>query len=378
MKKNRKGPAAPAGRTSARKAAGPRKSSKPNDLQAYVRDRESFQDSAHGTRGSGRPGGKYGAKKTERPGRPKGGVDRRERSADRPKISKGPWSDNAYLPSSMVNDSKLRAKSVKVDEKSKPRATKRELDALAADTPTDHGGKERLQKVLARAGVASRRAAETLILEGSVTVNGRPVTELGTRVDATADKIKVNGKLIMTEVEPLYVAFYKPKGMISAMSDPEGRPHLGQITAQLRERVIPVGRLDYNSEGLIILTNDGDLADKIVKARGLPKVYMVKVKGHPKDAELDFLKRGFFSADGVVRFASYGVEQSLRSKSWLKLEVVEGSKLDLRELLNHKGLLVDRIIRTAIGSLSIKGLNPGEYKLLKRADVEKLLAFSNK
>ena len=121
------------------------------------------------------------------------------------------------------------------------------------------------------------------------------------------------------------------------------------------------------------MTNDGDLAEKIFKARELPKLYMVKVKGHPNEKDLDFLKRGIFSAEGVIRFASYGVEQTLRGKSWLKLEVTEGSKLDLRELLNHRGLLVDRIVRTAIGKISIQGLSPGEYRLMKRQDFIELL-----
>lgn len=234
--------------------------------------------------------------------------------------------------------------------------------------------KERLQKVLARCGIASRRKAELLILQGAVTVNGRVITELGTKVDAKNDKIKVEGKLLYTEIEPIYMAFYKPKGVISALSDPEGRKHLGQFLRSVRERVIPIGRMDYNSEGLMLLTNDGAMGEKIMKARGLPRLYMVKIKGHPTERDLDFLKRGIFTAEGVVRVGAMGVEQALKNKSWLRLEVTQGANLDLRELLNHRGLLVDRIVRTAIGHISIKGIEPGEFRFFKRQDFERLVS----
>lgn len=297
---------------------------------------------------------------------------------ERPRIQRGPWGESAYLPSSLLTKGGRRLPEVKPNRAKRTNRAPIEATQAAQAVEVETDGKERLQKVLARCGVASRRNAELLILEGAVTVNGRPITELGTKVDAANDKIKVNGSLIYTQVEPIYLALYKPKGMISALSDPEGRRHIGHIVSSIRERVITIGRLDYNSEGLILLTNDGDLADKITKAHTLPRIYMVKIKGHPTEKELDFLKRGIFSADGVVRFASYGVEQTLKSKSWLKLEVVDGSKLDLRNLLNHRGLLVDRIIRTGIGHMSAQGLKPGEYRFTKRADFEKLLSFVNK
>lgn len=290
----------------------------------------------------------------------RGGTFQRKRSGARPKVrtpSRGRWQDSAYATSIP-----------KVTPKSAPRTARQHLGEK---------GPERLQKVLARVGIASRRNAELLILEGAVTVNGRIVTELGTKVDPAHDKIKVNGKLIFTEIEPIYLALYKPKGVISSLSDPEGRKHVGQLVADVKSRVLPIGRMDYNSEGLLLLTNDGDLSEKIIKSRAVPKVYMVKTKGHPQPKDLEFLKRGIFTAEGVVRFSSFGVEQQLKNKSWLKLEVTEGSRLDLRELLNHRGLLVDRIVRTAIGPLSIKGLRPGQYRYFKRQDFEKLLTYSN-
>ncbi|MBI2605533.1 MAG: rRNA pseudouridine synthase [Deltaproteobacteria bacterium] len=233
---------------------------------------------------------------------------------------------------------------------------------------------ERLQKVLARAGIASRRNAEILILEGAVTVNGHTVTELGTKVDPAKDKIKVRGKMIYTEIEQLYVAFYKPRGVISALSDPEGRAHIGEYLKGIPARVTPIGRLDFNSEGLILLTNDGELAERIFKSRDLPKTYMIKVKGHPSPEDLGFLKKGFFTREGVLRFLSYGVDKALRSKSWLKLQVAEGSKLDIRELFNRKGLMVDGIIRSGIGHIGLKDMEPGEFRFLTKKDFERLVS----
>jgi 23S rRNA pseudouridine2605 synthase len=237
----------------------------------------------------------------------------------------------------------------------------------------ENSPKERLQKVLAHAGIASRRNAEMLILEGAVTVNGKVVTELGTRVNPINDKIKVNGKLIQTDVKNIYIVFYKPKGMISALSDPEGRPSLAEVTDAFPARVTPIGRMDFNSEGMLLLTNDGTMGERILKTRDLVKTYLVKVKGHPTDQDLEFLKKGFFTEEGTVRFSNYKLDQRLKNKSWLKLEVSEGSQLDLRDLFNKKGLLVDRIVRTGIGQLSIGDMEPGDFRLVTPADFERSL-----
>lgn len=179
--------------------------------------------------------------------------------------------------------------------------------------------------------------------------------------------------MLYTEIEPLYIALYKPAGVISALSDPEGRPHLGELLRRLPTRVTPIGRMDFNSEGLILLTNDGKLGEAVFKTRELPKTYLVKVKGHPEPKEIEFFKKGIFTQDGVVRFSSCRIAEKLRNKTWLELRVIEGAKLNLRELLNHRGLMVDRIIRTAIGKITTSGMEPGEFKLLKRQDFESLL-----
>lgn len=237
----------------------------------------------------------------------------------------------------------------------------------------DLDGLERLQKTIARSGIASRRKAEVLILEGAVTVNGKVVTELGTKVNPARDKIKVEGQALFLDVDQVYLALYKPRGCIASLSDPEGRMHIGNFLRGIKERVVPVGRLSYNSEGLILLTNDGEMVERVVKKKDLVKTYMVKVKGRPSDRDLERLRGGIFTQEGVVRFAKVDFDLELRNKSWIKLDVVEGSNLDLRELLNHRGLMVDRIVRSGIGSIDLTGLEPGEYKVMTKKDFEALL-----
>ncbi len=214
------------------------------------------------------------------------------------------------------------------------------------------------------------------MLEGRVSVNGLLVTELGTKVHPQNDAIKVNGRMILTDVEKVYAVFYKPKGIISSLKDPEGRETLERYFRHFRERLLPIGRLDFNSEGVLLMTNDGDLLNRIVKNRNLPKIYMVKVKGHPLKKDLDFLREGIFTDNGVVRILDLDVDHSLKNKSWIKLEVTQGSNLDLRELLNQRNIYVDRIVRSAVGNLSIKGLFPGEYELVKKSDFEALAISS--
>lgn len=348
-----------------RRTAGPRSEERPR--RSFGDRDERPRRSFGGDRDERRPSrGGFGAKRTG--GRPSAGRGRfgdADKDFKRPvkaKTKRGPWTADAYTTT-------VTAAPATVAEPTGPEAFGGDTQAL----PGKSGQKERLQKVLAKSGVASRRKAELLILDGAVTVNGRTITELGTKVDPAHDKIKVNGQMIVTEVEPIYMALYKPKAVISALSDPEGREHLGGLLRGVRERVVPIGRMDFNSEGLLLLTNDGKIAEKIQKARGIPRVYMIKIKGHPTEKDLDFLKRGIFTAEGVVRVASMGVEQALKNKSWLKLEVTEGASLDLRELLNHRGLLVDRIVRTAIGSVTIQGLEPGDFRFMKRQDFERLI-----
>jgi 23S rRNA pseudouridine2605 synthase len=231
---------------------------------------------------------------------------------------------------------------------------------------------ERLHKIIANAGITSRRKAEQMILEGAVTVNGQLITELGAKADPKTDHIKVNGKLIMTDVEKVYVVLNKPKGVVSSLEDPEGRLTLSHLLRGVAERVVPVGRLDYSSEGMLLLTNDGDLVNKLFRAKTLPKTYNIKAKGHFAASDMDGLKEGIFTQEGVLRFNTITLDSKLDNKTWISLEVTEGASLDIREILNHRGILVDRIVRTAIGSLKMGDMEPGEFRFATAADFQKL------
>ncbi len=229
---------------------------------------------------------------------------------------------------------------------------------------------ERIQKIISKAGISSRRKAEVLILDGAVTVNGKLITELGSKADLEKDKIKVNGKLIFAETQPIYLAFYKPMGVLASMGDPEGRKDLTYYTNKIKERVFPVGRLDYNSEGLIILTNDGRIAEKIAKNKTLTRTYHLKIKEFPEFEDLKKLERtGIFTSEGVLRFKRIKVLEKLRSKTWLEVEISEGYQLDIREMFNRKGMMVDKIIRYSIGNINVRGLVAGTYKPIDKADI---------
>src|SRR5712692_5874354 len=184
---------------------------------------------------------------------------------------------------------------------------------------------ERIQKILAHCGLASRREAERLIQEGRVTVNGTVVTKLGSQADPGKDKIKVDGKLIR-QPSLLYYLFHKPTGLITSMRDPQGRPSLGEWLETLgkKGRLFPVGRLDFNSSGLLLLTNDGELAQKLTHPRyGVSKVYRVKVHALPSERELDRLRKGIRLEDGWTAPARARIVEVLKKKAWIELELSE-------------------------------------------------------
>jgi len=232
---------------------------------------------------------------------------------------------------------------------------------------------ERIQKILARAGFGSRRKAEQLIEEGAVTLNGK-IAQLGDKALWGKDAIKVNGKLLQYGSEaPLYLAFYKPRGVISTMSDPEGRPTLADYLAQLPSRVFPIGRLDFNSEGLIFLTNNGEFAEKIQKSDALPRVYEVKVKGHLDAASIRQLQKGAKVEDRLIKPHSIRVTEELVSKSKIHVALVGSGVQDVKAFLELKGFLVERITRVSIGNVTLRGLTPGQYKVLRPGQVEALI-----
>lgn len=237
---------------------------------------------------------------------------------------------------------------------------------------------ERLQKIIAHAGFASRREAEAMIREGRVTVNGRVVTELGSRASASRDHIKVDGRLI-TRAEPhRYILLYKPKEVMTTVEDPQGRPTVIQLVRGVRERIYPVGRLDFHSEGLIILTNDGDLAFKVSHPRhGSVKTYNVKVRGVPEERLIDKLQRGI-TIDGkrtlpceIRRIRTTGRTEE-EGNSWFEVKLREGRTQQIRKMFQAVGHPVAKLKRVAIGPISDPKLTPGDWRELTKQEVKQL------
>ena len=230
---------------------------------------------------------------------------------------------------------------------------------------------ERLQKILAHAGVASRRKAEQLIVEGRVTVNGAVITELGTRADFSHDHIKVDGRLLHAPERLVYLALHKPRNYMTTVNDPEGRPTVIDLLKGVRERVYPVGRLDYMSEGLLLLTNDGEFANRITAAAShVAKTYLVKVNGTlTAEQESEF-------RNGIVllgkRTAPAGLKQAKRATNpWYEVRLIEGRQNQIRLMFSHFGYLVEKLKRVRIGFLELGRLRSGEFRHLSRTEVEK-------
>ena len=263
---------------------------------------------------------------------------------------------------------------------------------------------ERLQKIIAAAGVASRRKAEELITSGHVKVNGATVTELGSKADPETDHIRVNGKLLQPqEHRHVYLLLNKPKGYVTTMSDPEKRPTVMDLIRGVRGRVYPVGRLDYASEGLLLLTNDGDLAHRLMKASShVPKIYVVKVAGKPDAAGLETLRRGMMIPAENRFLATRGGRNDLGERArprrdtsgprvktapakvrivreadnpWYELTLTEGKNRQIRRMFEEIGHHVEKIKRVRYGSLSLD-VPPGEFRSLTLKEVERLKSAS--
>lgn len=231
---------------------------------------------------------------------------------------------------------------------------------------------ERVQKILSQTGITSRRKAEEMISLGQVTINGK-LAKLGDKADLQNDAIKVAGKLLKTKEAPVYIAFFKPRGVISALSDPDGRASLREFTSKIKARVYPVGRLDFNSEGLLILTNDGDFAEKLQKKEGVPRVYHVKVRGRPEAAMITKLEKGARIGNRLIKPHSVRMAEELANKVWIEVVFTDPGALDIKTLFEQRGFLVENIRRTAIGQVTLRGLEPGEFRYLKASQVEAIL-----
>ncbi|MFW6369390.1 MAG: pseudouridine synthase [Myxococcota bacterium] len=246
---------------------------------------------------------------------------------------------------------------------------RRREQSRGAGAPGGGSGGERLQKVLARAGVASRRQSEEMIAQGRVKVDGRLVTELGSRVDPETSRIEVDGRLLSLE-ERVYYVLNKPPGVVTTLDDPEGRPSVGSLLAEIPERVYPVGRLDYDAEGVLIVTNDGELANRLMHPRyRVRRTYDAKVRGVPSEATLDRLREGVKLEDGPARPLSVDVVGKARRNTWVRLEVAEGRPHLIKRLLEAVGHPVQRLRRVEYASITVDDLPPGGLRLLSRSEV---------
>jgi 23S rRNA pseudouridine2605 synthase len=229
---------------------------------------------------------------------------------------------------------------------------------------------ERLQKIISRAGVSSRRKAEELILAGQVTVNGEVITELGSKADLDRDHIKVNGKLLHQPKHLVYLALNKPRECVTTVSDPQGRKTVMDLVKGVKERVYPVGRLDYHSEGLLLMTNDGEFANAITSAKNrVPKTYVVKVNGSmAAEQEQEF--RSGVPLHGK-RTAPAGLKRiSSGDNPWYEVKLIEGRQNQIRLMFQFFGLLVERLRRVQIGYLKLD-VKPGEFRHLSIEEVER-------
>jgi 23S rRNA pseudouridine2605 synthase len=231
--------------------------------------------------------------------------------------------------------------------------------------------RERLQKIIARAGVASRRHAEQLILSGQVRVNGEVITELGTKADAETDRIEAAGKTIKAPERHVYIVLNKPPEVVATMADPEGRPALRNCLRGLPERVYPVGRLDYAASGLVFLTNDGDLAAEMLKAwANLTQVYHVKIKGRLTMEDLERLGKQIGARMRTVRQPD--ATRGHGTNFWYEVTLKDSKRDVLRRVLFSEQHPVEKLKRVGLGPLTLEGVPQGRYRLLADKEVEQL------
>jgi 23S rRNA pseudouridine2605 synthase len=258
---------------------------------------------------------------------------------------------------------------------------------MTYDDPSRAGNEQRLQKILAAAGVASRRKAEELILAGRVQVNGRTVTELGSKADADRDHIRVDGKLLKKADRHHYFMLNKPKGVVTTVSDPEGRPTVMKFFGRHEAaRVFPVGRLDYQSEGLLLMTNDGDLANLLTSAASkVEKTYLVKVSRKPSEEALEQLRHGVMIEKGrrgirEGRVMTQPARISLvrdAENPWYEVVLVEGKNREIRKMFEEIGHFVEKIRRVGFGPL-VLDVPPGELRELTGEEVAELRRAARK
>ena len=232
---------------------------------------------------------------------------------------------------------------------------------------------ERLQKILSEAGITSRRKAEKLILQGRVSVNGRVVSELGTKAVLGKDEICLDGKAIKAETEKVVVALFKPRNCVTTLHDPQGRPTVAELVKSISLRVYPVGRLDFDAEGLLLMTNDGELAHRLQHPRyKVPKTYLVKIRGHPLEEALAQLQQGISLEDGITAPAELHVLEDDHKATWLSLTLREGRNHQVKRMCAAVGCPVLKLRRTQIGPIDLGNLRPGSSRRLNAREVRAL------
>ena len=231
---------------------------------------------------------------------------------------------------------------------------------------------ERIQKILSKCGIASRRKAEEMMIEGRVTVNGAIATP-GIKADFLKDHIKVDGKLIRRTEPKVYLILNKPVKCVTAVKDPEGRITVRDYMKGVKATVFPVGRLDYHSEGLLIMTNDGDLANAVMQPKNkIPKTYLVKVNGLPDDKDIEKLQKGIKLEDGITAPAKVRRIRQTDLNSWIEITIYEGKRRQIRRMLERIKHPVMRLRRTRIAGLSLGRLPLGSFRYLTPDEVKKL------
>jgi 23S rRNA pseudouridine2605 synthase len=236
---------------------------------------------------------------------------------------------------------------------------------------------ERIQKILAKAGIASRREAERMVVEGRVSVNGKVVETLGFKADPSKDHIKVDGRRLAPFEPKVILLLNKPRGYLSTVKDPKGRPTVLDLLKHLKWRIYPIGRLDFDAEGLLLFTNDGDLTHLLSHPRfSIPKTYLVKVTGVPEEKKLMRLKRGVMLEDGGAKAVSCSLLRQREKNSWLRIVVKEGRNHLVKRMFSAIGHTVLKLKRIEYGPIQLGGLGFGQFRYLTPAEMEKLKKIS--
>lgn len=234
----------------------------------------------------------------------------------------------------------------------------------------------RLNKFLADHGVASRRKADELIDEGRVEVNGRKVFELGVKVDPSKDRVKVSGKLVSVKPQPVYFVFNKPRSVVTSTADPQGRPIVLDYFKRIKYRIFPVGRLDWDTEGLLLMTNDGDFANEIANPKSnITKTYHAKLNDLITREKMDKLLKGVSIIGGKVKAVHIKkLKKGSERKDWVEITITEGKNRQVRKMFEKIGYDVEKLKRVSIGQLKLGSLKSGDYRPLTHKDLEKLFA----